>query len=641
MADESPDKIRIEDRYKPSDKALEYIGEQYADFYSFRSQRGQEFKQLRQMTLDDYWKKSRELFWNTTNTESEDLEALGLDFNLPFVRKEVLDFTGRLVSMNIIPQLSGDDLGIYGVKVLHAMHKKWRLKSKDRVEKFWQTLYGVVNGTLCNYVGYDMNERDFKYLSSISDDRTKYKFSNKKVKKWNDTFTEIVPLEEIYLQKIWERKIEKQGKTIRRQEMTVGEFKKEFPKTKYPNAEFVVPGNRVAEDSLFYQLLSGTEMTDRIEVFRIFDTEKDEHTILASGVWINALGKYGDVASPNPFAHKSQPYTWTMNEALDNNFAYGASLPLNISGHDKLLNTSYSMLVERELRAIDPPIISSDFEAPQLIYGQNRVVPVNDVNAYKEFTLNEASGAYYNMMNSLQGLMTSTAQGGASSIAPSRQPKSAREVVETEKLKQQALGNAIVMYYDLLHQEIMLVLKTMLQFYTASKVDGQNIVRALSVGNFPLTRGGVGIMEIRMVKETQSELNLYFEGVRKSIENGKPTEILEVPIELINNLEFYIDEIKLEAEKSTELERSLYVEQVLTPMLQAWIPMGQADPAKAFKRHMEKLGESVADYAPDQKAGIQMTPQGMPMQQGQQTGALNQSVRGTLYGNQKAEPIMQ
>lgn len=639
MADVSPDKIRIEDSYRPSDKALEHLGKIYDDFYTFRSQRSGAFEQLNGNTLTDFWTESRNLFWNSMTTKSEDLEALGLDFSLPLIRKEVLDFTGRLVSMNIIPEISGNDLGIYGAKVLQAMHKKWRLKTKDRVEKFWQTLYGVVNGTLCNYVGYDMSEREMKYLTSVSDDRMKFQMKKEMRKMFDDAYTQIVPLEEIYLQKTWERNIQKQGKTIRRQEMTEGEFKKEFPESKYPSVKYVVPGNRIAEDSLFFSLLSGTEMTEKIEVLRVFDTENDEHSIVASGVWINALGK--DTPAPNPFKHKSQPYTWTMNEPVDEKFAYGMSMPYNLKGTNKILQTSYTMLVERELRAIDPPIISSDFEAPSLIFGQNRVIPVNDVNAYKEFQLNEASGAYFTMMNSLQGMMTSMAQGGSSQLAPSRQPKSAREIMEMEKMKQQALGNALIMYYDLIHQEVLLVLKTMLQFYPAKKYATENLVRLISVPNYALSRGGVGTLEVRIVKEPQSALRLYFEGVQKSIENGKPTEILEVPVELIENLEFFIDDIRLEAEKSSDLERSLYVEQVLTPMLQAWIPMGQADPAKSFKRHLEKLGESIADYAPDQAQGAMVGGHPSQMPQGQQTGNMNQSIRGTQYGNQNADAIMQ
>lgn len=637
MAETSPDTIIIEDAYKPTDKALTHIGGIYDDFYTFRSQRDGSFEQIQGKTLVDFWTESRNIFWNSTTTKSEDLEALGLDFALPLVRKEVLDFTGRLVSMNIIPELSGDDLGIYGTKVLQAMYKKWRLKSKDRVEKFWQTLYGTINGTLCNYVGYNMDEQEFKYLTSISDDRKKFNLTTNKRKKWDDAFTMIVPLEEIYLEKIWERNIQKQGKTIRRQEMTLGEFRREFPESKYPHAKHVVPGNRISEDSLFFSLLSGTEMTDKIEVLRVFDTDNDKHTILASGVWINSLGT--DTPAPNPFKHKSQPYTWTVNEPIDEKFAYGMSMPFNLKGTNKILQTSYSMLVERELRVIDPPIITSDFEAPSLIFGQKRVIPVNDINAYKEFQLNEASGAYFTMMNSLQGMMTSMAQGGTSQMAPSRQPKSAREIMEMEKMKQQAMGNALIMYYDLIHQELFLLLKTMLQFYPAKKYATDNLVRLVTLPNAALTRGGVGTLEVRIVKEPQSALRLYFEGVQKSIENGKPTEIIEVPVDLIENLEWFIDDIRLEAEKSSDLERSLYVEQVLTPMLQAWIPMGQADPAKAFKRHLEKLGESVADYAPDQMQGAQVAGQQLP--QGQQTGAMNQSVTGTQYGNQNAEALMQ
>lgn len=639
-------KFKPEDFYKPSDKALEKISGDLKDFYAFKNSRDQSFKQIQGLTLEEFWRQSRELFWNSNITKSEDLEALGLDFSLPFIRKEVLDFTGSVVSMNIAPQLAGEGLNGYSVKVLQAMYKKWRFKSKDKVEKFWQLLYGAMNGTVINYIGYDASVRELQYLSEYDRSTGDYTTTKSNKKFWDDVYTEIVPVEEIFLKKIWERNIQKQGKTIRLKEMDFNDFKKAFPVNKYPMAEFVVPGAYLAEDSLFFDLLGGSAMLnpDKVQVLYSIDTDTDEYSVNASGIWVDPLSKTYDVCRPNPFAHKSQPYTMSIHMPIDEKFAYGMSMPFNLKDPSKILQTSYTMFVERELRAIDPPVISSDFEAPQLIFGQNRVIPVNDINAYKEFNISEASGTYLTMMNSMQGMMSTFAQGGMAQIAPSVQPRSAKEISEINNLRQKTLGNTLVLYYDLLHQEIMLVLKTMMQFYQAGKYGEQNLIRTFSVPNFPLSQGGLGNIEVRFVKDPQDGLKLYFEAVEKSIENGKTTEIIEVPIELIQNLEFFINDIKLEPEKSDDMERAAFNEQVLQPLLNVFIPAGVADINKTYLRFLEKMGEHPSSFTSEQQmpqmmaswGGAGMAPQNATGRENSpaQQGNLNQSITGQRFGSQ-------
>lgn len=642
------DKVKPENNIPNlTDKALTEMADTMTDFYDFRSYREGSLRQIGGYTLENFWQESRELFWNSFTTDSEDLRELDLDFSLPFIRKEGMDFMSRLISMNIDPKLTGEDLGVYGVKVLQAMQKKWRLKSKDKVEKFWQVLYGMMNGTTCIYVGFDGKKMKRRMLTAYDPATGVYDISEKEIAMWNDAFTEVVPIEDMYLAKIWERNIQKQGKTIRKQEMTWGDFKTEFPTNIYPDAAFVVPGDRIAEDSLFFQLLSGSGVvnTNKVQILKENDTHSDKYKILANGVWINRLGKDG--AAPLPFNHKMQPYVWSQHEAIDEKFAYGLPLPQLLKGSSKILNTSFTMQVERELRAIDPAVLSSDFEAPQIIHGQHRVIPVNDVNAYKEMPMGETSNSFMSMQNTLQGLMTSFAQGGSSSMSPSRQPVSAREILSLNQMKQQALSNTLVMYYDLIYQELMLLLKTMLQFYQAGKYDDNALLRSFTVPNFPLSQGGVGNLEVRIVKDPKDGLALYFEAVHKSVAEGKTTEIIEVPVEILNDLTFYIDDIVLEPDESDDLKISTWTANVFNPMIEYFVPAGLADPSKLMRRMLEKNNEHPLDYATDQAFGSYLMGKGTPTPDPEVTpqggspftntvseknGQMRQMTKGVQYG---------
>ncbi len=600
---DTKEKINLDTlRGKISDEETKVLSKTYEDYYKWKAQRDGCTDQFQGKQLEDFLTTSREMFWNSVVTPSNDLRALDLSLTIGFIRKEVWDFCSQLTSQDFKGKLSGENLDVFGVKVLQAIYDKWRFKSNDKVEKFWQILYGVVNGTVCEYVGYNNAKIKHRYLKEYDKTLGEYKIEEKEDYYYNDVWVEIAPLEDIYLSKTWERDIQRQGKMIWRNQMKWADFKRDF-KT-YDNAEYVYPGNQIAEDSLYFRLLKGSGVTsyDMVEVLKEYDAIEDEYTISANGVWLNAVGKGNkQKRAPMPFNHKLMPFGWTIWKAIDEKFAYGMSSPFELKDYQKILNTGMSMEVEAELRAIDPPTLSSDFEAPELIFGQHKVIGVNDVNAYKQMDVKEGSAAFFAMLNSLQGLMTAQAQGGIQQISPSKQPKSSREVLQMQMMKQQALGNSLLMYYNMLRQEMLLVIKTALQFYPTNKFIGAKgrIVRAIKIPNTSLMGGGVGTLQVRLVKNKQDDLITYFESIEESIKNGKMTEIIEAPVDVVRDLEFMINEIKIAPAQTSELERATWMEQVFLPAIQNFVQAGLVDPAKLYLRWMEKMGEHPADLSPD------------------------------------------
>ncbi len=642
-----PEDLMLQDGIKLTEKEIAASGETYTDYYNWRSYRSGLLRHFQNYPFDEYLKLSRELFWNSMSTQSEDLRALGLDFSIAFARKETMDFLGRLTTLNIKPRIVGNNLDALGVKVMQGMYKKWRFKNNEKVESFWELLYGLVNGTVVSYVGYNNTELQRRYLDSYNMETGDYKISKKPQRYWDDVCKSIVPIEDMYFPKIWERNIQKQGKLLWRTQMTEADFHEEFGK--YPLSKYVFPGMRIAEDSLFFTLLGGTGTTtaNMIEVLRHYDWYTDEYKIVAGGLIINRIGKGSNIEmSPMPFDHKMAPFTLGILNPLDEKLTYGLSVPFMVKDPHKILNTSYTMMVERELRAIDPPILTSDLEAPELIYGQHKVIPVQDVSAYKEFQIAEPSGQFFTMLNSLQQNMSSQAQGGSAQIIPSRQPKSSREVMEMSKLQQQAMSNALVMYYDILRQQVLLVLKTALQFYSVDKYQSadESAYRTLMISDVPLSLGGIGDMKIRIVKNKKTDMELFLEGIKESAMNGKKTEIVEVPLEFLQKLEMEIDSIELEPDNQSEMEAQSFVENVINPMLNIYVPQGVASLEKTFMRHMEKLNESVSDFASEQvmnnMAGGQTSVQPQaPQQPGAQEGGafrgnMAQVLQGTKFGMQ-------
>jgi len=654
------DKIRVEDMLskdgiKIPQKEIEAVANDYTDLITWKSYRSGFTRQFRGYDFDSYLALSRELFWNSLSTKSNDLKGLELEFSIPFARKESMDFLAKLVSLGVKPKIHGDELDALGLKILNGMYKRWHFKNNEKVETFWELLYGIMNGTVCSYVGFLNTKLQRRYLDKFNPETGEFKIRLEDQTFWNDVTKCIVPIEDIYLPKIYERNIQNQGRLIWRTQMDPKQFYTEFGH--YPMAKYVFPGNRIAEDSLYFRLLGGTGTTtaNKVDVIRKYDWIKDEYRVTAGGIVLNKLGD-GDKTewSPMPFDHKMAPFTWGIMNPLDEKFAYGLSVPFMVKDPHKILNTAFTMVLERELRAVDPPIITSDLEAPEFIFGQHKVIGVNDINAYKEFKISEPSQAFFTTMNSLQQNMSSMANGGQQQVVPSRQPQSARGIMTNQELQQEAMQNATTMYYDILRQRVLLVLKTALQFYSLDKYSesDEGAFRTLLVSDVPLTLGGIGDMKIRIVDKKKTDVELFLEGIKESAINGKKVEIVEVPIEFLQNIECEVTDIILEPENQTEIEKQSYIANVIQPMLNAYVPAGVASLEKTMMRHMEKMGESITDFASDQviqnmslnKSSGQIPQNRQPVTQGQQgasqiQGNLLQSITGTQFGMNQSGPL--
>lgn len=647
-----------------SDEENNVLSSVYEDYYQYRARRDGCTDQFQGKSFENFLTISREAFWNSAVTPSNDLQALDLNLTIGFIRKEVWDFCSGLVAQNFKGDFEGDALNIFGVKTIQAIYDKWRFKSNDKVEKFWDILYGAVNGTVIKYVGYNNSKVHRRYLREYDKKKGGYKIEEKDDYFWNDVWTQIAAVEDIYPQKTWERDVQRQGKMIWIDQMSFNDFQRDY--SQYGPAEDVCPGNQIAADSLYFRLLKGTGVTtyDKVQVVKRYDIINDRMDIVANAVWLNPIGKGKDQKSaPMPFNHKLQPFSWTIWKAIDEKFAWGMSMPFELKDYQKILNVSMTMLVEQEMRAIDPPTLSSDFEAPQLIHGQHKVIPVNDVNAYKVLDVKEGSNSFYQMITGLQSLMSAQASGGVQNVTPSRQPKSAKEIQAIQQAKQMALGSSLLMYYNMLRQEMLLVIKTALQFYPTSKYNDVNnrIVRSIKLPNTALTGGGVGNLVVRFVKSKQDDLISFFESIEESIKNGRQTEIIEAPIDILKDIDFMISNITIEPEKSNEIEKATFIEQVINPMVNVYVPAGLADLSKVYLRHLEKLGEHPADYSSEKVLPQLMSQWGHEMDfkipepngksnlgtkgvtdvtaGGQQTGNFNQSVTGTRFGSQGGEAI--
>jgi hypothetical protein len=155
------------------------------------------------------------------------------------------------------------------------------------------------------------------------------------------------------------------------------------------------------------------------------------------------------------------------------------------------------------------------------------------------------------------------------------------------------------MLWHLIRQEYEIVVKTALQFYSYDKLSksvDERIIKTLTLSGVNLTRGGIGNLIIRIVREIAPPDILFKEEEALSKVSGQ-TQIIEVSANTLKELDFIIEDILLEQEDSNELKQALFQEKT-SFMLQAF---GQIiDPFKAFARYLEVIGESPSDWAKDE-----------------------------------------
>lgn len=658
MAHTEETKIKLEDHYQPSEFELDIIQEIYKKFFEWRNEHYLPRKQFRGSSLLEYLDESRNLFFMNTST-IDDEELKKFDIDIGDARRASLETISTLTSLKIkpkpVPNLTNSI--IYWQKVIDAIYQKWRVNSVDKVEKFWQLLYGVINGTIAVYVGFNNRKRKLKNIEGYNPKTGEFSISEfEKID--NEVITNIIPLEDLFFPKVWERNIQKQGEVIIRSVLKLSEFKKAY--ANYENVQYVYLGSNLSEDSIFYKLVSESSalFKDQVVVLSYYDSIDDRFIIIANGVWINPIvvNRKKSVA-PLPFNHKEIPIAFTQFEPIDNNFAYGLSLPFKLKDPARFLNSFFSLMLEREAKEVSPPILSQDIEKVNIKFGSGEIIPVSNINDYRELTISPASPAFFNTINYLSSVVNAHIGRTLLPEGGSRQPKTATERRIQEQLRFQILSNIVLMYWYLIYQEYKLVVKTALQYYTyesLSKKTDKRIIKNIILEDAPLVRGGLGRLLVRIVNKTNPPEEIFKEEQELSRESKRQTEIIEANISALSDIDFIIDDITLEQEETNELKQALFIEKASFMMNNPYFAQ-IIDPFKAFARYLEVIGETPSDWARDDLVNeivsrirnIKITPQiqnqkeggniaGLPTmgQVGNNLNDIISQIRGQLLGSQ-------
>jgi hypothetical protein len=634
MEKTSPNKVLLEEVYKPPKNIQEFVFDVYEKYIKWRALRERPYKQFNNKTLTSYLTEAREKFWGYLPLTNDDTKQ----FFFPETRNQIVNILARIANLRLKPSFEGvEGMDIVKSTLLSDLFEYWRRKTNRKLNNFWQYLYNVINGTVVVFVAYNSNIKKVKNITLYDPSKGKTQYEEDE-KDESDVEEVIVNLEDLYIPKIWEPDIQKQDEIIWRTLMKFSDFKNAFEG--YSESEYVIPGQQFADKSIFADFISyDVRGGDFVEVIRYFNATKDQYAIIANGVLLNPIKyKTKREISPLPWNHKKLPFAKTILEPIDSSFFYGMPLAQKVKSPQDALNKLWSLLIDREERAIAAPILTNDASVETgLEYRAGRFYVVQgDPNTnYRELQISPASGSFWNALTTLQGIIQKTGTGGIGPILPTRQPRTATEKSLESQQQKEIAGLYNLFYQDLLEQKVWIVLNNIIQFYTSQKVKkiigNKKYNKIIYLTNTNLIGGGIGNREIRIIDEISEPEKLQEESYIRSLLKKEKVEIIEVTPKALQQLEFDI-KINFEMENSPETERALYLDFIVT----IWKLFGQfglLSPKKSLFRVMEKFNENIYDFI-DENLAAEYEKERFDVMGGipEQVNNYNQSLRGQIYG---------
>ena len=178
----------------------------------------------------------------------------------------------------------------------------------------------------------------------------------------------IVPVDELYIENIYEPDVQKQGWLIWRRVISYSTAQLKYG-NKYKNWEYVKPGVQIIyndANQLFYPQYDSNLRTEEVEEVLYWNKALDLKLVMVNGVLLS------DAENPNPREDKLYPFYKMGYELLDEGrFFYYKSLAFKLQSDADIINTLYPMMVDGTYLSVMPAMVNIGSET----IGNEVVVP--------------------------------------------------------------------------------------------------------------------------------------------------------------------------------------------------------------------------------------------------------------------------
>lgn len=599
---------KLPDQYIPEGDDLKFIEKVYTDFEKDRRTKNLSYRYLGDRSLTTFWDNCVEDYnVYIPPTRADDWMKM---YRRPISRDKANTFISHLaqqlmspmvVAQNKRQQTDREISRVLRSLLSHAEANDGR-PQKSGLRKFVDIVHKcVIEGTV--HVQEDFDEDAGKACK------------------------EIIPNEEIFIPNFWQADIQKQAHVIRFQDKILYE-EAEMEFGKLPNWKYVVPGNTAKwqiGNRPFFKDLNFQLTNDEVHIVRIWrpvptdKLTKGKKLEKYFNILINGVLMF-DVDNKMPYKHGLYPIGKEVFEMFDYQFYWGNSLPNKAREDQKIYDTFYTLILNKEKLNVNPPLASLN----GLHIDQDIVVPgkISQVDGDPTRDLVKIPGvaegvnnSEFSILNLLEKSIDNSTSAPITSGQSSGGRRTAREVILQEENARQMLGIFGLMMANLVEQLGYLRIRNLIQFVPRRRI---NELCQLSIPGQPLASGRTGDMEIIFKKAEPLELEqkdkieedlLQLE--HQSNLKGQPKEFMFIDPGYLDELDLYV-EVTAETmiKPSTAVEKALAVESY------------QLLAANPLINQEENTRELLRGLGKDENALIkqQASPMGQPGMEGMEQG---------------------
>lgn len=411
------------------------------------------------------------------------------------------------------------------------------------------------------YEGWRHQKRTIREI----DERDKFgrisKTTEKKIVHYNGPWGEVVNVLDIVPGSLRIRDLQEQPRFTWIPKMSMHEFRRRYPISKYPEAAKVTAHGEMFDNDELSQLIVRDDLKeDEVEVAHIFEKWEDRLTIIANGIMITPKD------SPMPFAHKDYPFVWGGFEAFSPHFIYDMPLTMKILDmqdmNNEILNLSLDM-VWRALNEVTLVKNGDDINEDELFGGG--MIEVDDPNNFNklDFGSSLALNGAANMREVARRSIES-----ASLDAPSSGQAGAGRITAREALiAREAAMEITTLFLDNMEEmekgKALLRAKNQLDRYRRpidwEKRLGKDmseeaipVFREISVRDATMTDGKKGIVNINITENPRSRAQLDSENV---VNNKQRSQGIDISPQFIRDIQFDVEIISGSIQKKSRAVR--------------------------------------------------------------------------------------
>lgn len=165
---------------------------------------------------------------------------------------------------------------------------------------------------------------------------------------------EVVPVNQLFIQNMFEPDVQKQGYLIWRKVYSFSEAQNKYNST-YDNFKYVRPGVQTIFDDanrVFYYVYDPNMRQEDVEEIIYWNKNLDIKIIMVNGVVLT------DCDNPNPRQDKLYPFDKFGYEPINNRFFYYKSLSFKLQHDAEIVNTLYQMVIDGTYLSIFKPMVN-------------------------------------------------------------------------------------------------------------------------------------------------------------------------------------------------------------------------------------------------------------------------------------------